>query len=110
MHSTFDHSFVQGQSTSFNIYVNERYSIILVQPIQKNGLLVWYNNLHLVPQLKSLHRKIGWRAFFGTPCIGRKEFEIQKMQYDVRLQIIQFEEEIMQENVLIVNYSVNKKC
>ena len=32
------------------------------------------------------------------------------MQYDVRLQIIQFEEEIMQENVLIVNYSVNKKC
>ena len=28
----------------------------------------WYNNLHLVPQLKSLHRKIEWRAYFlGHP-------------------------------------------
>ena len=40
------------------------------QQSENGGLLVWYNNLHLVPQLKSLHRKIGRRAYlFGTPCI-----------------------------------------
>ena len=29
------------------------------QESENRGFLVWYNNLHLVPQLKSLHRKIG---------------------------------------------------
>ena len=31
---------------------------------ENDGLLVWYNNLQLLLQLKSLHRKIRWRAFF----------------------------------------------
>ena len=40
------------------------------QQSENDGLLVWYNNLHLVPQLKSLHRKIGWRPFFlGHPAV-----------------------------------------